>query len=166
VHAKYCWTPNSSARTATKSGKSEGFKGDAQASTGSTPYVFDMFSEFMSHARRRSGKKRRISAVFSSWLKLQGGRIGRRPQGLRTPLGIRSLEASGTPWKPSDDSSFKEPDKATELLRGERLGTYLLEQVEGRVLLLRISEGEPDDTAFAPASLWPGLLPVACSSPA
>jgi hypothetical protein len=50
------------------------------------------------------------------------------------------------------------------LLRDVPAGTYLLERIEGGMRLLRLSEGEPDDTAFVPVTL--GLLPVGCSSPA
>jgi hypothetical protein len=47
----------------------------------------------------------------------------------------------------------------TELLRDAPLGSYLLEQKEGAVLLLRLSEGEPNGEAYVPLSLWPLLLP-------
>jgi len=38
-------------------------------------------------------------------------------------------------------------------------GVFLLEQNDGRLVLWRLSESEPDDTALAPAALWPLLLP-------
>ena len=41
---------------------------------------------------------------------------------------------------------------------GVPLGAYLLEQDEERLLLWRISEGAPDDDAFASLPLWPLLL--------
>jgi hypothetical protein len=37
-------------------------------------------------------------------------------------------------------------------------GTYLLQQKEGDLLLLRITGDEPSDAALAPAALWPLLL--------
>lgn len=44
-------------------------------------------------------------------------------------------------------------------LRDIPAGIYLLEQRDDSVVLLRLSEGEPDDAAYDPAALWPLLLP-------
>ena len=39
-------------------------------------------------------------------------------------------------------------------------GEYLALRTEGTLLLLRISQGEPTDEAFAPASEWMFRLPM------
>jgi hypothetical protein len=44
------------------------------------------------------------------------------------------------------------------LAEGDPTGTYLLEECDGRRILWRLSEGEPEDIALAPAVLWPLLL--------
>ena len=44
-------------------------------------------------------------------------------------------------------------------LRDSPSGTYLIEQREDSLVLLRLSEGGPADEAFAPLALWPLLLP-------
>jgi hypothetical protein len=46
-----------------------------------------------------------------------------------------------------------------ELAEHDPAGTYLLEDNDGLLVLWRLSEGEPEDAALAPASLWPLLLP-------
>jgi hypothetical protein len=50
-------------------------------------------------------------------------------------------------------------DLLKRMLIHEPCGSYLLDQRKGHVLLLRLSEGEPDDDTFAPLALWPMLLP-------
>lgn len=46
-----------------------------------------------------------------------------------------------------------------DLLGDISFGIYLFEQRGDRVIVWRISEGEPSEEAFAPASLWPLSLP-------
>jgi hypothetical protein len=41
------------------------------------------------------------------------------------------------------------------LLPEDPTGIYLLEQVDQRILLWRITEGEPEDDAFTPLELYP-----------
>jgi hypothetical protein len=49
-------------------------------------------------------------------------------------------------------------DPAAEwLLVGAPLGQYLLEFIDGCLVLWRISEGAPDDEALEPAAHWPWL---------
>jgi hypothetical protein len=46
------------------------------------------------------------------------------------------------------------------LLRGAPVGSYLLERTNTQTILWRISEGEPEADAVAPAELYPWLLPM------
>jgi hypothetical protein len=46
---------------------------------------------------------------------------------------------------------------AERLLAGAPLGQYLLEFIDGWLVLWRISEGAPDDEALEPAAHWPWL---------
>jgi hypothetical protein len=45
------------------------------------------------------------------------------------------------------------------LAESDPSGTYLVEEVDGLRILWRMTEGEPEDAALAPATLWPMLLP-------
>lgn len=46
-----------------------------------------------------------------------------------------------------------------DLLRDTPQGVYLLEERGGRLLLWKLSEGEPTEEAYSPLALWPLLLP-------
>lgn len=46
------------------------------------------------------------------------------------------------------------------LAEDDPAGTYLLEETEGLLLLLRLSEGEPAEEALVPLPLYPSLLPL------
>jgi hypothetical protein len=53
-------------------------------------------------------------------------------------------------WKPP-------PDDDPALLGDVPVGQYLLELVGERLILWRLSEGEPADGALDPAACWPWL---------
>jgi hypothetical protein len=56
-------------------------------------------------------------------------------------------------WKPPADDP--------ELLGDVPVGTYLLELLSDRLVVWRLSDGEPSDEAFEPAASWPwSWLPV------
>ena len=46
------------------------------------------------------------------------------------------------------------------LAESDPCATYLVEDVDGRRILWRLSEGEPCESAYAPLPLWPMLLPA------